>query len=117
MKDKNTKEIFIKLIKYISAYKIKLILALLVGLVAIALNVISPRLMAKVIDEFYRAVEDSLGSAQINMNVQYVINTVLTMILLYLTGDILMYMQGLIMANISFSYFVICNPFSYSTTF
>ena len=100
-KNKNTKEIFIKLIKYISIYRTRLILALIIGLVAISLNVIAPRLMARVIDEFYRAVVDSLGSTQINLNLQYVINTILTMMLLYLTGGVLMYMQGLIMADIS----------------
>ncbi len=90
-----------KIIKYISVYKYTLFFAILLGLFSIVITVSSPRLLAKIIDEFYRAITASMGTSGVNINLAYIKKIALLLILLYLLGSTLLYIQNYLISVIS----------------
>lgn len=100
-KVKNSKQVFVKLIKYISLYKCRLLLASIAGLTSIIISVITPRLISKIINEIYNGVITAINGSPISININYIISIILRLLILYLSGNFLLYLQGYIMANIS----------------
>ena len=99
MNQKTDKAVVYKLIKYISIYKFKIILALLFGLFSVVINIATPKFLALIIDEFYRALVDGSGANLIN--IKYIINIIILIIVLYLVGNVILYFQGYLMSKVS----------------
>lgn len=95
-KVKNAKQTLLKLVKYISVYKFRVLVALIAGVSSIIINVITPRLISKIINEIYNSVTKT-----ININIHYITNIIFELLGLYLLGVLLLYLQGYIIANIS----------------
>lgn len=91
------KNIIYKLIKYISIYKLKIILALIFGLLSVFINIISPRLLALIINEFHKITNNNF---EFN-NIKYIINITILLIILYLISNIFLYLQNYLMSKIS----------------
>ena len=92
--EKNVKDTIFKLFKYMDADKYKLIFALILGIVAIICNVISPRILSDVINEFYKGAMSAFEGENINIDGGYVLKLVSLMAGLYLLGSVLLYIQG-----------------------
>ena len=100
LKRKKYKNIFLKLIKYISLYKYSFFVAIFLGLCSTILNVVSPRLLAKIINELYYGITNSIGSINNNINISFITNLTLILTCMYLLSGLLLYVQNYLMSKI-----------------
>jgi ATP-binding cassette subfamily B protein len=99
-KPKNFKNTAKKLLKYISEYKIKLIIILIFAALSTAFSIIGPKLLGKAITELstgYIKKISQIGGIDFNK----IITILLILLILYITSAIFTYIQGFIMASIS----------------
>ena len=98
---KQNKKVFFKLLQYIKPYSYKFIISLFLGLIATVCQVIYPRFLAKIINEFYNGISEMGEELSININFVYVFKIVILMISMCIFGNIVLYLQNIIMAKVS----------------
>ena len=101
IKGKKLKEIFIKLIKYMREYRLKLFISLLFGVLSTIFFVVNPRVLAKITNELFKGVNNALNGMPINIDIKYMINTSVILVLLYILNNACSYIQGFMMAKVS----------------
>ena len=89
-----------KLLKYLSNYKISLIIVLLFSILATTFSIIGPKLLGKTITElsngFIRKISNTGG-----IDFEKITQMLITLLILYLVSALCTFIQGFIMTKIS----------------
>jgi ATP-binding cassette subfamily B protein len=90
----------IKLVQYLGAYKVPILVVMLIAIASTIFTIFGPKIMGKATTKLFEGVIAKLTGAG-SIDFAYIGNIILLTLGLYLISVILSYIQGWIMANIS----------------
>ena len=90
----------IKLVQYLGAYKVSILVVMLIAIASTIFTIFGPKIMGKATTKLFEGVIAKLTGAG-SIDFAYIGNIILLTLGLYLISVILSYIQGWIMANIS----------------
>ena len=99
-KPKDFKKTIKKLWKYLSAYKVSLIIVLIFTIASTIFSIVGPKILGNATTEIFNGLASKIsGGTGVNFNA--VFNILLTLGILYLLSALFSYIQGIIMTNIA----------------
>ncbi len=99
-KARDFKGSMLKLLKYLTPYKIALALMVIFSIFSAAFAIISPRVLALITDELVNGVARSVTGGM-GINFQFIATIAITLLGLYLLSLLFSFIQGYIMAGVS----------------
>lgn len=100
-KAKDFKGTIKKLIRYISRYKVSLIVVILFAILSTVFAIVGPKIMGNAIQEIYVGLMNIITHNGLGMNYQAIAEILLTLLALYVASGIFSYIQGFLMANVT----------------
>jgi len=99
-KARNFKGTMKKLIKYLSVYKLSMLLVLIFAVASSIFNIIGPKVLGKVTTKLFEGVMSKIAGTG-NVDFDYIEKIIILLIVLYLISALFSYIQGYIMSNVS----------------
>ena len=90
-----------KLLSYLRAYRLALIIAVVFAIASTVFSVIGPKIMGKATTKLFEGVIAQLSGSGAGIDFAYIGNIVLLMSVLYVVAAVFAYIQGWIMAGVS----------------
>lgn len=90
-----------RLIKYLSDYKVKIIIVLLFAIVSTIFSIVSPKIMGKITTKLFEGVVAQIAGTGTGIDFNYIGQIVLLLIGLYVVSALFSYLQGWIMTDVS----------------
>lgn len=99
-KARNFKGTMKKLIKYLSVYKLSMLLVLIFAVASSIFNIIGPKVLGKVTTKLFEGVMAKIAGTG-NVDFDYIEKIIILLVVLYLISALFSYIQGYIMSNVS----------------
>lgn len=99
-KARNFKGTMKKLIKYLSIYKLSMLLVFIFAIASSIFSIVGPKILGKVTTKLFEGVMAKIGGTG-NVDFNYIGNIMLLLVGLYVLSAIFSYIQGYIMSNVS----------------
>jgi ATP-binding cassette subfamily B protein len=90
-----------KLIQYLSAYRISILIAMVFAAASTVFNIVGPKILGKATTKLFEGVTGQINGTGQGVDFAYIGNILLIMAGLYLLSALFAYIQGWIMANIT----------------
>lgn len=100
-KAKNFKGSFAKLLKYISKYKIAIILVMLFAVASTIFSIFGPKILGKATTQLFEDVMGMITGTVDSVNFGYIGQIILFLLGLYLISALFSYLQGYLMSGVS----------------
>jgi ATP-binding cassette, subfamily B, multidrug efflux pump len=100
-KARNFKGTMLKFLKYISAFKIHILIVMIFAAFSTAFAIVGPKILGKATTKLFEGVMGQIAGTGSGIDFKYIGNIMLISIALYLVSALLSYVQGWIMSGIS----------------
>nr|WP_243144573.1 ABC transporter ATP-binding protein [Defluviitalea raffinosedens] len=100
-KPKDFKGTFSKLLDYLRPYRLKLIIVMIFAIGSTVFSIAGPKILGKATTKIYEGVISKITGSGGGIDFQYLLNTVLLLLGLYIISAVFSYIQGLIVTGVS----------------
>lgn len=100
-KPKNFKNTMLKLIKYISEYKLKILIVIIFAAFSSIFSIVGPKILGKVTTKLFEGLMAWAMGTNLLTDFNYIRNYILLLVALYVTSAAFSYAQGFIMSGVS----------------
>lgn len=100
-KAKDFKSTMLKLIKYISEFKMKIIIVIIFAAFSSIFSIVGPKILGKVTTKLFEGLMAWYAGTNLLTDFNYIRNYILLLVVLYLTSAVFSYAQGFIMSGVS----------------
>lgn len=100
-KAKDFKNTMLKLIKYISEFKMKIIIVIIFAAFSSIFSIVGPKILGKVTTKLFEGLIAWYAGTNLLTDFNYIKNYILLLVVLYLTSAAFSYAQGFIMSGVS----------------
>jgi len=100
-KPRDFKGTMVKLLRYLGAYKVMILIVMLVAMVSTVFSIVGPKILGKATTKLFEGVMAQIAGSDTGIDFEYIGRIILITLGLYLFSAILSYVQGWIMSNIS----------------
>ena len=90
-----------RLVEYLGAYKVSILVVMLVAAASTVFVIAGPKILGRATTKLFEGVMDQISGRGTGIDFNYIGQTILLTLGLYLTSTVLSYIQGWIMSNIS----------------
>ena len=90
-----------KLIRYISRYKVSLIVVIIFAILSTIFSIVGPKIMGNAIQEIYVGLMNIITNNGLGMNYDAIAEILLTLVALYAASAAFSYIQGFLMAGVT----------------
>ena len=100
-KPKDFKNTMLKLIKYISEFKVKIVIVIIFAAFSSIFSIVGPKILGKVTTKLFEGLMAWYAGMNLLTDFNYIKNYILLLVVLYLTSAAFSYAQGFIMSGVS----------------
>jgi ATP-binding cassette subfamily B multidrug efflux pump len=100
-KPRDFKDTMIRLMRYLGAYKISILFAMVIAMTATVFTIAGPKIMGQATTAIFEGVMGEISGSGTGIDFAYIARILIITLSLYLMSSILSYIQGWIMSNIS----------------
>ncbi|MBZ4668474.1 MAG: transporter family protein [Defluviitaleaceae bacterium] len=97
----HSKGTFSKLLDYLRPYRLKLIIVMIFAIGSTVFSIAGPQILGKATTKIYEGVISKITGSGGGIDFQYLLNTVLLLLGLYIISAVFSYIQGLIVTGVS----------------
>lgn len=97
----HSKGTFSKLLDYLRPYRLKLIIVMIFAIGSTVFSIAGPKILGKATTKIYEGVISKITGSGGGIDFQYLLNTVLLLLGLYIISAVFSYIQGLIVTGVS----------------
>jgi ATP-binding cassette subfamily B multidrug efflux pump len=90
-----------RLIQYLSAYKVAIVIVMVFAIASTILNILGPKILGQATTKLFEGVMGQIAGSGVGIDFDYIGGIILTMVALYLVATLFSLIQGWIMSQVS----------------
>jgi ATP-binding cassette subfamily B protein len=100
-KPRDFKGTMLKLIKYLSSYKVAIAIVIVFAIASTIASIVGPKILGKATTKLFEGVMGQIAGTGSGIDFAYIGHTIITVLFLYLLSALFSYIQGWIMSSVS----------------